>query len=148
MVVFRILTHDAYVRLRRQQRLREFVTPGITMHDIRVAIRIEKTWDKYWAQSKARLPQKGWKLTGRRRIAVRYWGILEARLRGDWRREANKARAQVQKKWLKTQGKGLKGKRKTEKNEIETPRWKKMKWKKRARKKKQVQSDVEVQPSL
>lgn len=128
MVVFRILTHDAYVKSNEDGPI---VTPGITMHDIRVAFRIEKLWNHYWGQGKARLPRKGWVFTGQRSMAIRFWGELYARLSPNWKEEMATARAKQRRGWLRKQGKPT-GLRKYQPKKRKTPRWKKMKWKNRA----------------
>ncbi|KAI0088135.1 hypothetical protein BDY19DRAFT_994539 [Irpex rosettiformis] len=126
-VIFRILTHDAYVR--PDEGSPYVVAPGLTMHDIRVAMRIEKLWDKFWQKGRARLPRQGWKFLGRRKLAIRYWGIREARLVSTWRKDLRLTRAWLRKKWLVSQGKDVKPRKtRVQLPKKKTPRWKRMKW--------------------
>ncbi|KAI0684941.1 hypothetical protein BC835DRAFT_1523662 [Cytidiella melzeri] len=134
-IIFRILTHDAYVELDENGPI---VVPGVTMHDIRVAMRLEKLWEKYWAQGKAKLPRLGWKLKGHKRTAVRYWGIRVAKLKPPSREEVARTRVRLRRSWPHCKGKGATARRKPRKKR-KTPRWKKMKWKKRARRQSEAQ---------
>ena len=106
------------------------------MHDIRLAIRIEKLWDKFWKSGRARLPRAGWKFTGRKKLALRYWGMREARLVPTWRKDLERTRAWLRVKWLKSQGKSpIRRSPHLQRPKNKTPTWKKMLWKNMARRK-------------
>lgn len=127
-VILRVLTDDAFVKPLPDS---EPVTlPGITIQDIRLAYRIERIWEKYWEKGKAGLRRRESRFPGHIIHSVRMWGLIWAKL---WSRATRMA-------VLKRMGRlpepvaadGKKRKRKT-------PRWKKFKWKNRARKVQKIQ---------
>jgi len=134
-VVFRTLTHEAFVSMPDDRHER---VPGITMHDIRIAYRLEKLWEKYWAQGKARMPRKGWKWTGRKRASVGAWGKLYARLSLNWRAQMAGAVRRLHEKLHPNGGTEKKKNRKKKK----TPRWKLFVWKNRARRERKAVAEA------
>lgn len=112
------------------------VTPGITMHDIRLAMRIEKLWDKFWEKGRARLPRQGWTFTGRKRLTVRYWGVREAKLVPEWRQDLIASRRHLREKFLQAQGKKASNSKRLQRPRKQTPRWKKMKWRNQSKRRK------------
>ena len=124
-IILRVMTDDAFVKPYPHKP--PIPWPGVTIQDIRLAYRIEKVWESYWAEGKAELPQTNSKFPGRRVKYIRLRGIMLARLfPKKLRRRIQSAAGRIPKPVL------VDGHRRPRKKQ-KTPRWKRWKWRNQAR---------------
>ncbi|KAI0339937.1 hypothetical protein BDW22DRAFT_1486624 [Trametopsis cervina] len=93
MVIFRTLTHSAHVvPFHLWKLLKPVSVPGITMHDVRLAMRLERAWGTLWDSHRAALPRKGWSFPGLKRPRIISRGRIQAKVGRYWKYEVRVVR--------------------------------------------------------